>query len=162
MSVLSYQQEIVVARLEKQHETVYELTQAIRRRASVVAAASTSIVALVTAAELFPTGSNQDSFGALLLSAVSGLSVLIYLILGFIWRGGSITLPGSTDPKRLYDRFISVEADLAYSNYLNDLCASTRKNVTENTRAGKYLDFLVYVFAAQLALLVFSIFFVST
>jgi len=157
MDNLTYQQKVVFNRAIAGNDRILAMNDAIRSRANFVTTGSTAIVGLVTAAKFLPSGNTDDSIEYLFLALVCICSVAIYWLVALIWRGGETSLSGTTDVDILYRSYISVDMDVAYCNFLQDLCRATEENIKENTLQASRLGRMIFAFIVQLALLALSI-----
>lgn len=157
MGELTYQQKVVFDRAISSNDRILAMNDAIRGRANFVTAGSTAIVGLVTAAKFLPTSNTSDGMENLLLALVCICSVAIYWLAALIWKGGETSLTGSTNIDTLYRSYISVNMDVAYCNFLQDLCKATDDNIKENKLQSSRLGRMIFAFIVQLALLALTI-----
>jgi len=157
MSDLTYQQKIVFERAKEGNDKILVMNDAIRGRANFVTAASTAIIGLITAAKFLPADTSGGNSESLLLAGVCICSVGIYWLAALIWKGGETSLSGTTDVDFLYSSYISKSEDVAYCNFLQDVCEATEKNIEENTLQSSRLGRMIFAFIVQLSLLALSI-----
>ena len=157
MSGLTYQQNAVLERLQRNNEMFLQLNNDIKGRANFLITASTSIVGVITAAKFLPNTTASEGAEFVLLSLVCLCSIGIYWYASLIWKGGYTALDGSNDVDTLYDSYISKEIDVAYCNMLSDLCTAFDNNRNENLSRGENLETMVKIFMTQLFLLALSV-----
>lgn len=157
MSGLTYQQNAVLERLQRNNEMFLQLNNDIKGRANFLIAASTSIVGIITAAKFLPDTSASEGAEFVLLSLVCLCSIGIYWYASLIWKGGHTALDGTDNVDALYDSYINKERDVAYCNMLSDLCTAFGNNRNENLSRGGNLEIMVKIFMAQLFFLALSV-----
>lgn len=157
MSDLSYQQKIVLERLNAGNERIISLNDGIRGKANFITTASTAVVGLITAAKFLPAGKPGAGTEYILLALVCLFSVFIYWLAALVWKGGATTISGTTNVDLLYESYIGKNLDVAYCNFLTDLCKSMDENRAENGLQATRLDRMVVAFIVQLAFLALSI-----
>ncbi|MGY8873279.1 MAG: hypothetical protein ACKVJE_22870 [Pseudomonadales bacterium] len=157
MSDLTYQQRSVFERLSENNNKFAQLNNDMRNRANFLTAASTAIVAIITAAKFLPNTIASDGYEFILLSLVCLCSIGIYWFAALIWKGGNTTLTGTSNLEKLYGSYINKDVDVAYCNMLADLCVAFDQNKIGNSVKGRYLDWMVIFFILQLGFLALSI-----
>ncbi|WP_299075489.1 hypothetical protein [uncultured Paraglaciecola sp.] len=157
MSELTYQQKVVIERINVGNEKVLTANEAIKGRANFITGASTAVVGIITAAKYLPSGAANEGFEYILLALVCTCSIAIYWLAALVWKGGVTAISGSTDIDVLYESYIGQDIDTAYCNFLADTCEAKKKNSNENALQAARLDRMIFTFMMQLALLALAI-----
>jgi hypothetical protein len=150
---LTYQQNVVYNRLDETLKFSRESFRGIRSRATLVCAASTTIVGIITAAKFLPKSAAESNPETVLLGLVCICSIFIYRGAGKLWGSAAAEDAGTTDTNRLFDEYLSKDKGTAYNNFLIDLAATVKSEVKANRDIGDQLDRIILAFQWQLGLL---------
>ncbi|MGB1091471.1 MAG: hypothetical protein ACPGYX_05060 [Oceanobacter sp.] len=159
MEGLNYQQDSVLKYVSGARKSTLEHIQGMRKRATLVTAASTTIVGVISAANYLPKEfKSLDLSSGILLSLVTLLTVVMFFFTSEIWKTIDTPLVGHTDTDKLFDDYLAVDKDTAYNNFLIDECAALQMALDLNLKLANTFRKLIWAFQIQLALLALSIF----
>jgi hypothetical protein len=157
MSDLNYQQATVMSLAKERLNKLYEFNEMLRKRVAAVCAASTAIVGIVSAAKFLPRQSSGLDVESVLLGLVCLLSVLLYWFAAKSLLPGLAAIPGSTNTDVLFDEYLVKDVEVAFNNFLIDICAASDKALEQNTSNAGILKSVLVVFQVQIAVLAIAI-----
>lgn len=144
------QREFVKNRLQESIAFVHELNAKLERRATVIVASSSAVVAIATGAEILPQKTSGGGIGAVALCLLLFCTVAMYFCVTKVWMTSAKVVAGTTDVKKLYHKFMSQEEVVAENNAIIDLAASLEKMADVNLEKGEGVDQMVMIVRVQL------------
>lgn len=153
MTQLTYQEEMVWARLEGTMSEIVSVNQSLASRAAVVLRGS-SLAAV--AASLVLVVPEPPAAVAVILSAIALLALFSLYLAGQVWQPADSVLLG-TDTDRMYEEYINKESDEAFGQGLIDMEDVIEKEVDRNSEIAGKISLMIIAFQIQLALFVVAI-----
>lgn len=154
MSKLSYQEELVVNRLEKTLDGVNEANDVLEKRATKMVAISTAAIAVVSSAGVLPkTITGASTLDGVAVVVLVGLNLLMVKIGLGVWGPSSRATPGGTKFDDLQNHFIKADQQVACANHVKDLLNTIRLAEGWNASKGSAVLCMLWVVQCQLVVL---------